>query len=62
MQPQKSKEDIILTLNEALQKAGEPAIVRSSKVRYSQSGAILAFFTKKANATDLLKTRINVLI
>ena len=61
-QPQKSEEDIMLALNEALQKAGEPASVRFSRVGYSQSGAISALLTEKADATELLKIRTNVLI
>lgn len=53
-QPKKSEEDIMLALNEALQKAGEPASIRFSGVRYSRSGAISALLTEKANAIELL--------
>lgn len=61
-QPQKSEEDIMLALNEALQKAGEPASVRVSRIGYSQSGAISALLTEKGDARELLKTRENLLI
>ena len=61
-QPKKSEEDIMLALNEALQKAGESASIRFNRVSYSQSGAISALFTEKGNAIELLKTRTNVLI
>lgn len=61
-QPKKLEEDIMLALNEALQKAGEPASIRFSRVGYSQSDAISALLTDKADAAELLKTRINILI
>lgn len=57
-----SEEDIMLTLNEALQKAGEPTSIRFSRVSYSQPGAISALLTEKGDAIELLKTRTNVLI
>ncbi len=62
VQPKKSKEDIILALNEALQKSREPATVQFNKVGYSKSGAILALLTEKADAKELLETRRNILI
>lgn len=62
LKPKKLEEDIMLVLNEALQKAGEPASVRFGRVEYSQSGAISALLTEKANASVLLKTRMNILI
>ena len=61
-QPKSSEEDIMLALNEALQKAGEPATVRFSRIGYSQSGAISALLTKKAGAKELLEMRKNILI
>ena len=62
VQPKRSEEDIMLALNEALQKAGEPATVRFSRIGYSQSGAISALLTEKADAKELLETRRNILI
>ena len=61
-QPKRSEEDIMLALNEALQKAGEPVSVRFGRVGYSPSGAISALLTEKSDAVELLKTRNNVLI
>ena len=52
----------MLALNEALQKAGESALVRFSRVKYSQSGAISGLLTEKSRAEDLLKARKNILI
>lgn len=52
----------MLALNEALQRAGEPASIRCSRVRYSQSDAISALLTERADALDLLKMRMNILI
>ncbi len=52
----------MLALNEALQKAGEPATVRFSRIGYSQSGAISTLLTEKADAKELLETRRNILI
>lgn len=50
-QPKKSEKDIImLALNEELQKAGELASVRFSRIGFSQSGAISALLTVKADA------------
>ena len=61
-QEKMSEEDIMLALNEALQKAGEPTSICFSRVSYSQSGAISAFLTKKGDASEILKTRTNILI
>ena len=52
----------MLVLSKALQKAGESAFIRFSRVSYSQSGAISALLTEKADAVELLKTRKNTLI
>ena len=52
--PQKSEADLMLVLNEALQRANVPAYVRFIKVGYSQSGAILGLLTEKSNAEELL--------
>lgn len=60
--PKNSEEYIMLALNEALQKVGESALIRFSRVKYSQSGAISALLTEKANAEALLKSRKNILI
>lgn len=61
-EPKRSEEDIMLALNEALQKAGELATARFSRIGYSQSGAISALLTEKAGAKELLETRRNILI
>lgn len=60
--PQKLEEDIMLALNQALQKAGEPTIVRFYKVKYLQLGATLGLLIKKTKAKDLLNARKNILI
>ena len=62
VQPKKSEEDIMLALNKALQKAGEPTTVQFSRIGYSQSGAISTLLTEKANAKELLETCRNILI
>lgn len=59
---QKSEEDIILALNEALQKAGDLTLVRFCRAKYSQSGAISGLLIEKARAEDLLNVRKNILI
>ena len=59
---QKSEADLILVLNESLQKAGIPAYIRFSRVRYSQPGAISALLTEKSSAEDLVKDHSNMLI
>ncbi len=60
--PQKSEEDLMLVLNESLQKTGAPAYIRFCRVGYAQSGAISALLTEKASAEDLVKEHSNVLI
>lgn len=52
----------MLVLNEALQKAGEPAKVQFGRIGYSQSGTISALLTEKADAKELLEMRRNILI
>ena len=59
---QKSEADLMLTLNESLQKAGIPAYTRFSRVGYSQSGAISALLTEKSSAEILVKDHSNMLI
>ena len=58
----KSEPDLMLALNEALQKAGVEPNVRFSRVRYAPSGSISALLTEKADATMLLPQRSNLLI
>ncbi len=58
----KSEADLMLALNEALQKARVEAKVRFSRVRYAPSGSISALLTGKADATMLLPSRSNLLI
>ena len=60
--PQKSEADLMLVLNESLQKAGVPAYVRFSRVGYSQSGAVSGLLTERSNAEDLIKQHSNTLI
>lgn len=57
-----SEADLMLVLNEALQKAGEGIDTRFSRVRYSPSGAVSALLTEKANAGLLIPRLSNVLI
>lgn len=59
---QKSEVDLMLTLNESLQKAGIPAYTRFSRVGYLQSGAISALLTEKSNAEELISNHSNILI
>ena len=58
----KSEADLMLILNESLQKAGIPAYTRFSRVGYSQSGAISALLTEKSNAENLVRDHSNMLI
>lgn len=58
----KSEPDLMLALNEALQKAGIETKVRFSRVRYAPSGSISALLTEKADATMLIPSRSNLLI
>lgn len=60
--PQRSEADLMLVLNESLQRAGVPAYTRFSKVGYSQSGAISGLLTEKSNAEDLIRDHSNALI
>lgn len=58
----KSEANIILALNEALQKAGIESKVRFCRVRYAPSGSISALLTEKADATMLFPQHSNLLI
>lgn len=49
--PQKSEEDLMLVLNDSLQKAGVLAYIRFS---HAQSRAISALLTEKSSAEDLV--------
>ena len=60
--PQKSKSDLMLVLNESLQKTGVPAYMRLIRVGYSQSGAISGLLIERFNAEDLIKQHSNMLI
>lgn len=60
--PQKSEADLMLALNEALQKAGISTYTRFSRVGYSQSGAISALLTEKSSAEQLVGNHSNILI
>ncbi len=59
---QKSEADLMLALNEALQKAGIPTHIRFSRVGYSQSGAISALLTEKSSTEQLVCNHSNMLI
>lgn len=59
---QKSEADLMLALNEALQKAGEGPDTRFIRVKYAPSGAISALLTDQANAGALLPRLSNFLI
>lgn len=59
---QKSEADLILALNKALQKAGVGAKIRFCRIRYAQSGSILALLTEQADAAMLLPQYSNLLI
>lgn len=58
----KSEANLMLALNEALQKAGVEPKVRFTRVRYAPSGPISALLTEKADETMLLSHRSNLLI
>lgn len=58
----KSEADLMLALNEALQKAEVEAKVRFSRVRYAPSGSVSALLRENADATMLLPQRSNLLI
>ena len=58
----RSEADLMLVLNELLQRAGIPAYTRFSKMRYSQSGAISRLLIEKSNTENLIKDHSNALI
>ena len=58
----KSELDLMLVLNESLQKAGVDPKVRFSQVRYAPSESISALLLEKADATMFLPQRSNLLI
>ncbi len=59
---QKAEADLMLALNEALQKAGEGLDTRFIRVKYAPSGAISALLTEQANAGSLIPRLSNLLI
>lgn len=59
---QKPEADLMLALNQALQKAGEGLDTRFIRVRYAPSGALSALLTEQANAGVLLPRLSNLLI
>ena len=59
---QKSEADLMLALNEALQKAGEGSDTRFIRAKYAPSGAISALLTEQANARSLIPRLSNLLI
>ena len=58
----KSEADIVLALNEALQKAEVEPKIRFTRVKYALSGSISALLTEKADEIMLLPQRLNKLI
>lgn len=54
--------DLMLTLNESLQKAGIPVNTRFSRVGYLHSAAISALLTEKPSAEILVRDHYNMLI
>ncbi len=62
LSPQKSEVDLMLALNEALQRAGIPTYTRFSRVGYSQFGVISELLTKKSSAEQLVNNHSNILI
>ena len=58
----KSEADLMLALNEALQKIGEESHTRFCRVKYAPSGAISALLNEKANAGSLIPRKSNLLI
>ena len=60
--PQKSESNLILLLNNSLQKTGLPAYMRLMRVSYSQSGAISGLLIERYNVEDLIKQHSNMLI
>ncbi len=59
---QNSKADLMLILNESLQKAGIPAYIQFSRIGYLQSGAIFALLTEKSSVENLVRDHSNMLI
>ena len=59
---EKSEADLMLALNEALQRVGEETCIRFTRVQYTPSGAISALLTKKADAGQLIPRRSNLSI
>lgn len=57
-----SEADLMLALNEALQKAGVESKVRFSRLQYAPSGSVSALLTEKTDATMILPQRSNLLI
>ncbi len=57
-----SEADLMLALNEALQKAGESIHTRFCRVRYAPSEAVSALLTENANAGVVIPRLSNVLI
>lgn len=60
--PEKSKVDLILVLNESLQKTGILAYTWFNRVGYLQSGAISILLIEKSNAENLVRDHSNMLI
>ena len=60
--PQKSEADLMLVLNESLQKVRIPAYIRFKREGYFQSGAISALLREKSDAEILMKNHSNMLI
>lgn len=59
---QNSKADLILVVNESLQKAGILVYTRFSRVGYLQLRAISALLTEKSSAKNLVRNHFNILI
>lgn len=57
-----SEANLMLALNEVLQKAGKAIYTQFCQVRYFSSGAISAILTEKANARVLIPRLSNVFI
>lgn len=59
---QNSEADLMLVLNESLQKSGIPVYTRFNKVGYLQLGAIFALLMEKSSAENLVRDHSNMLI
>ena len=59
---QKSEADLMLVLNELLQKTRVSVYIQFSRVRYAQSGTILTLLTEKSSAENLVREHSNLLI